>query len=478
MLGGGPPAAVRRGADRGDARRRRPPGRRREGGPRDPRRTPPRAVPDRRPATCSGSPTSPTSARACPGSPTPPSRRPWRSAAEAVRGPSELDEAPTRIAIVAMGRYGGFELSYGSDADVLFVHDPEDGVDQHEAASYAQAVANELRRLLVAARPRPAAGGRRRPAARGQAGPAGAHAGVVRRLLREVVEGLGGAGAAARRRGRRRPRPAAPVRGADRPAAVPRGRASPRTTSSRCAGSRPASTRSGCRAAPTRRATSSSAAAGSPTSSGPCSCCRCGTPARCRACAPRAPSRRSTRRARRACSSEADATVLVDGWRTVSRVRNAVTLVAGSGSDQLPSDTRERAAVAVDPRLPGRARPTRWSTTCCAPCGSRAASWTGCSGDDGQPPCAGCRLPLKLRVHQQEALAALAGAWAAGRRRAWVALPPGAGKTLVGLETIRDRVARGRGRQGRRARPQHRDPGPVGALGPRPRARRRDRPDA
>ena len=50
---------------------------------------------------------------------------------------------------------------------------------------------------------------------------------------------------------------------------------------------------------------------------------------------------------------------------------------------------------------------------------------------------------LRLRVHQQESLAALAGAWAAGRRRAWVALPPGAGKTLVGLETIKDRVAAG-----------------------------------
>ena len=50
---------------------------------------------------------------------------------------------------------------------------------------------------------------------------------------------------------------------------------------------------------------------------------------------------------------------------------------------------------------------------------------------------------VKLRVHQQEALAALAGAWAAGRTRAWVALPPGAGKTLVGLKTVQDRVAAG-----------------------------------
>jgi hypothetical protein len=50
---------------------------------------------------------------------------------------------------------------------------------------------------------------------------------------------------------------------------------------------------------------------------------------------------------------------------------------------------------------------------------------------------------FKLRVHQQEALTALADAWAAGRRRAWVALPPGAGKTLVGLLTVQDRIAAG-----------------------------------
>ncbi|MEO5653477.1 MAG: bifunctional [glutamine synthetase] adenylyltransferase/[glutamine synthetase]-adenylyl-L-tyrosine phosphorylase [Marmoricola sp.] len=57
---------------------------------------------------------------------------------------------PTRMAIVAMGRYGGFELGYGSDADVMFVHDPLPGADAAEAASMAQAVANDLRRLLTA----------------------------------------------------------------------------------------------------------------------------------------------------------------------------------------------------------------------------------------------------------------------------------------------------------------------------------------
>ncbi|WP_101524798.1 bifunctional [glutamine synthetase] adenylyltransferase/[glutamine synthetase]-adenylyl-L-tyrosine phosphorylase [Nocardioides houyundeii] len=58
-------------------------------------------------------------------------------------------EPPARLAIVAMGRYGGFELSYGSDADVMFVYEPVPGADSHRAASFAQAVAHELRRLLA-----------------------------------------------------------------------------------------------------------------------------------------------------------------------------------------------------------------------------------------------------------------------------------------------------------------------------------------
>ena len=48
-------------------------------------------------------------------------------------------------------------------------------------------------------------------------------------------------------------------------------------------------------------------------------------------------------------------------------------------------------------------------------------------------------LPPRLRVHQQRALAAVAKTAAAGCPRAWVVLPPGAGKTLVGLEVARRR---------------------------------------
>ncbi|MCE4946372.1 bifunctional [glutamine synthetase] adenylyltransferase/[glutamine synthetase]-adenylyl-L-tyrosine phosphorylase [Streptomyces albulus] len=58
------------------------------------------------------------------------------------------DTLPTRFAVIGVGRFGGHELSYGSDADVLFVHEPREGADEQEAAKAAHAVANEMRRLL------------------------------------------------------------------------------------------------------------------------------------------------------------------------------------------------------------------------------------------------------------------------------------------------------------------------------------------
>ncbi len=61
-----------------------------------------------------------------------------------------LDSAPVRMAIVAMGRYGGFELSYASDADVMFIHEPVEGADPQVASEVAFAVAHEVRSLLAA----------------------------------------------------------------------------------------------------------------------------------------------------------------------------------------------------------------------------------------------------------------------------------------------------------------------------------------
>lgn len=58
------------------------------------------------------------------------------------------DTLPTRFAVIGMGRFGGHELSYGSDADVLFVHRPREGVSDEEAGRAANAVVSEMRRLL------------------------------------------------------------------------------------------------------------------------------------------------------------------------------------------------------------------------------------------------------------------------------------------------------------------------------------------
>jgi len=70
---------------------------------------------------------------------------------------AELRHPPsTRFAVIAMGRFGGHECGYGSDADVLFVHDPLPGRPEKEASDAAHAVAAELRRLLMLPVPDPA----------------------------------------------------------------------------------------------------------------------------------------------------------------------------------------------------------------------------------------------------------------------------------------------------------------------------------
>ncbi len=77
--------------------------------------------------------------------------------AAAVRAVEASRQAPlsTRFAVVAMGRYGGGELGFASDADVLFVHDPLPGAGEQETTEAALAVAQELRRLLRLPTPDP-----------------------------------------------------------------------------------------------------------------------------------------------------------------------------------------------------------------------------------------------------------------------------------------------------------------------------------
>lgn len=265
---------------------------------------------------------------------------------EATRVARGLERAPVRMAVVAMGRYGGFELSYGSDADVLFVHEPEDGVDQHDATRFARAVADELRRLLalpgddpplvVDADLRPE--GRQGPLVRSLDSYAAYYAkwshvweaqallradAVVGDLgvrqgfealvdpLRYPERGLSDADVTEVRRIKARVDTERLPRGADPLSHLKLGRGgladiewSVQLLQMRYAARTPA-----LRTSRTLEALAAATEAG--------------------------------------LLDADDAEVLRTGWRWVSRVRNAIALVRGKGADLLPTDIRERAAVAT-----------------------------------------------------------------------------------------------------------------------------------
>jgi glutamate-ammonia-ligase adenylyltransferase len=72
-----------------------------------------------------------------------------QAALEAViRANTPADGVPARIAVIGMGRLGGGELGYGSDADVMFVCEPADGVDESVAVRWSVTVAEQVRTLL------------------------------------------------------------------------------------------------------------------------------------------------------------------------------------------------------------------------------------------------------------------------------------------------------------------------------------------
>jgi glutamate-ammonia-ligase adenylyltransferase len=66
--------------------------------------------------------------------------------------------AALRLAIIGMGRLGGCEMSYPSDADVLFVYEPPAGMAEDEASRLAHGICEELRRLLALPTPDPPLG--------------------------------------------------------------------------------------------------------------------------------------------------------------------------------------------------------------------------------------------------------------------------------------------------------------------------------
>ncbi|OJV76463.1 MAG: bifunctional glutamine-synthetase adenylyltransferase/deadenyltransferase [Cellulomonas sp. 73-92] len=67
-----------------------------------------------------------------------------------------LADDPAQVLVVAMGRLGGAEVGFSSDADVLFVYQPLPGHDPGLAHEYAMSAATLLRSLLGSVGPEPA----------------------------------------------------------------------------------------------------------------------------------------------------------------------------------------------------------------------------------------------------------------------------------------------------------------------------------
>ncbi|WP_210441461.1 bifunctional [glutamine synthetase] adenylyltransferase/[glutamine synthetase]-adenylyl-L-tyrosine phosphorylase [Nocardioides xinjiangensis] len=266
-------------------------------------------------------------------------------ATESVRRHRGLEAPASRIAVIAMGRYGGFELSYGSDADVMFVHEPAPGVEPQAASSFATAVVGEVRRLLSlpASDPPLEVDPDLRP--EGKNGPmvrtvesyaayyakwshvwefqallrADAVAGDedLRRRFTELVDpirfpadGISESDVVEVRRIKARVDDERLPRGADRQTHLKLGRGGLADVewTVQLLQMRHAGRVEGLRTPQTLPALQAAAEAG--------------------------------------LIAEDDAATLAEAWRLVSRVRNAVTLVRGKPFDQLPRDARERAAVA------------------------------------------------------------------------------------------------------------------------------------
>ena len=60
-----------------------------------------------------------------------------------------LTTAPAEIAVIGMGRLGGAELGYGSDADVMFVCEPAEGVSDTDAVRWSIGICDRMRKRLA-----------------------------------------------------------------------------------------------------------------------------------------------------------------------------------------------------------------------------------------------------------------------------------------------------------------------------------------
>ena len=69
-------------------------------------------------------------------------------AERSILGRRGWSDPPGVLAVIAMGRLGGREMGYGSDADVMYVTETAEGADPGAAADYFRDVATELKSLL------------------------------------------------------------------------------------------------------------------------------------------------------------------------------------------------------------------------------------------------------------------------------------------------------------------------------------------
>lgn len=58
------------------------------------------------------------------------------------------DEPPADIAVIGMGRYGGREVNFCSDADVILIYRPAGGADDAAAGRFAKACIDDMRAIL------------------------------------------------------------------------------------------------------------------------------------------------------------------------------------------------------------------------------------------------------------------------------------------------------------------------------------------
>lgn len=62
---------------------------------------------------------------------------------------ADLRQQPAAIAVIGMGRLGGSELGYGSDADVMFVCSPAADIEETDAITWATTVINRVMHILA-----------------------------------------------------------------------------------------------------------------------------------------------------------------------------------------------------------------------------------------------------------------------------------------------------------------------------------------